>query len=1219
MRAKTKDANGRESDEHFAERLFVEEVYVPIFGVVGLSYLTPQAPFVDGEGRRRRVDFLLNTGKKYAIEIEGRSYHSSAFQDDPRFNDEKARQRELSRAGMTYFPFTFADLRSGQAEAILNELSFEDRVLHRLSKQQRSQAAQVEPGAAAVPSSTQMSGNNRANSAMYPLDHLLRNIPEHFQAYQRALLALLSDASSAGQSTVTLVDYEPVTPLLALAVMDTISFIERVSELYNAPVRLPEIRVMALRPQDPELYQRVLAAYPLAASTFPDAPRSLIRLETQEQLFSLDGVTALFAGPGTKDPPSEAVTPAKLERISAKFVSEVGNIPPLDATPVQTDRQLLDYFARRYFTVPELKEQQAQLVLRALSGQSGLGILPTGFGKSLVFQLYAMMVPRTVLVISPLKALIRDQVHAMHRLGLSCVEAITSADSSAIKDRKLAEFRAHRYRLLYISPERLQIKAFYEELRATMQQTPVGAFVIDEAHCVSEWGHDFRPAYLQIGALRVALQQASARPIPILALTATASDPVRRDILSVLRLDSDSVIQLSSSDRPNLSLSVHAVDGQSRTKDELLEDLIRNTIPRVLKKPFEQLMPLGESENFQDAGVVFGIYANPHGRGTLNEGVHAIAKVLVDRVTHDRDLVRIHASTAPTVCPECDSQLYLPMSASERKLAGFGDTAGNRCLMCGHVFVRSKTPPDWETQILQNQDDFQNNAFPLLVATKGYGMGIDKQNLRYIVHHALSSGLEGYYQEAGRAGRDGRHSHVALTYAPPTSSCIAEYLAEGEPPPCVSEKGNYAFHKCPYGLSTLCDYGKQARFIRGSYAGVDEDLERVDKVYEALSKGETIAVDEWKDEAASRQTQLSLYRLQQLGVVRGYSLKYLSLTRIEFVVDFLAQWQPEDVVAQLGVQLRRTGYVEKTVETVLAPLQIRRQRRRVGVTVGDPRSELLKQALKLLLGRVYDTVPKMRYQMLRNQLEYATSTKCRRIIIRSIFDSDEYIPGDDYRCGFCDVCEPSLDLKVTQAAIPMRDAQVEDMARMLPDLLRAFETNDLKYVVKTAVNRGAVSGLYARVSNRLERDSTNLSALYLSGSLARRRPDRQRDAMQHLKRGFHEGTIQGLQQPELLMFSEEASQVDKHEGFHLLTPVRGPFNTDEGLELIENQARKLFGTDAQETRTVNAVQKTRRLARTASKVMDSLESPLHDLMAGFDDLDALMNMTTLPSQGALPA
>ena len=278
-------------------------------------------------------------------------------------------------------------------------------------------------------------------------------------------MAALWQASQAGQTQLTLLDFEPDLPVLPLAVADTLSLIERVGEFYGCPLPLPEVRVLVLRPQAPEAYRQVLEKCALFNPAFPDAPRTRLTLEEHEQLFSLDGINHSFStGHGAGLP--GAWTPNKLEKLSGPFEGAVMASPVPKGAPVNVERQLLDFFARRFFAVPELRPEQAELIQRALRGKSGLGILPTGFGKSLVFQLYALLTPQTTLVISPLKALIRDQVYSMHRLGLSCVEAITGSDSSALKDRKLAEFRARKYRLLYISPERLQIKAFYEELRA---------------------------------------------------------------------------------------------------------------------------------------------------------------------------------------------------------------------------------------------------------------------------------------------------------------------------------------------------------------------------------------------------------------------------------------------------------------------------------------------------------------------------------------------------------------------------------------------------------------------------------------------------------------------------------------------------------------------------------------------------------------------------------
>ena len=1169
-----------DDDEHFAEREFLRKAFVPVYGLGGLSYLEPQFAFQDSDGKQRRIDFLLDTGTTYALEVEGRRYHSSSLQDAERFDDEKARQRELALRQYRYVPFSYNDIRNGRAKSRIRDLADEDPILAQLRENPKQQ-----------PVSAQGLG---------VLTQLLQQLPAQFPEVQKAVLTIL--AESSGQTQVTLVDHEPDWPLLPLAVADTLSLIERVAELYDCPVSLPHVHIRAVRPSHPGQYHQLLQAYAPWHRAFPDAPRTPIHLEVLTAPAQAAEGHHVFALARTdRSTPAGALTQKRLPRFTAPFLAKVSP-PPQDARPVHVERHLLDYFARRYFTLPEVKPEQIHLVQRALLSQSGLGILPTGFGKSLVFQLYALMVPQTMLVISPLKALIRDQVHAMRRLGLHCVDAITGADSAAVKDRKMADFRARKLRLLYISPERLQIKAFYEELQNTMAVTPVGAIVVDEAHCVSEWGHDFRPAYLQIGHLRARLSQASGREIPLLAMTATASELVRNDIRAVLDLTEDSVVQLSSSDRPTLSLSVHPV--ASTEKAAHLQTLLQKTLPEVLKIPAEQLLPHGAPPPYPHAGVVFAVYANPHGRGTLPEGVHAIAKVVNDHITFDPDLVRVHASTAPTVCPKCRSPLWVPMSKAEMKQASEERPQSKRCLNCDAVFQRPTGISSWDKTIAENQDAFQNNDFPILVATKGYGMGIDKQNLRFIVHHALSSGLEGYYQEAGRAGRDGRHAHVALLYAPPVTEC--QVGLKGNPaPPCVTERRNFMFHRCPHGLETLCDYGKQARFIHSSYAGVDEDVQDVLNVMETLTRGEAIETDERSSEDESKDTQLALYRLQQLGIVRGYSLKYKSLTRIEFTVDFNAEWQPADVTQRLKELLMKFGLSSTQAERQVAeltPTSTKSRRRRVTPPVET--SDFLAATVKVLLNRVYDTVPVMRYDMLRNELDYANATGCRRVILRARFDTAP--PSDDYTCGFCDTCVPDLKFTRTEAAIPARDAQVEEVARMLPELMQAFNRDDLTTVIQTSVTRGAVTGMYARVASRLESDATNLAALYLGGALARRRPDHQQEALQLLTRGFKEGEKQSLPLPDLLDFSREASHIQPDTAFHLLTPVQGPFNTDEGLALVEEQAEQLFGTHATETRTVRAVRKTRTLARTADKVVESLQRPVDDLLQGFADLDDLL-------------
>lgn len=1172
-----------EKDEHYAERAFLKEAFVPAFGLHGLSFLTPQAPFRDREGHERRIDFLLDTGTRYALEVEGRTFHSSTNQDAERFDDEKLRQRELALQGFQYLPFSIPDIRSGRAAAVLSDLIADDPVLFNLLRNRLKSVETIE---------------NTID--IHQLELLLSHLPRKFQDYQRAALTLFEQTS--GKKEIHLLDLEPELPLLPLALIDIASLVARVGELYNRPVILPNLVIDVYNPREHALYQSLLAAYPLSNSDFPDAPQISIKVRYVEQ--PADKYTFVFSDGSQRDSHPNTILTSQMGRFTAKFLSKVHDPPDEDTHPVNFERHLIDYFARRFFTVPEVKPAQAQLIQRALQGQSGLGILPTGFGKSLVFQLYALMVPQTTLVISPLKALIRDQLHSMHRLGLTCVESITGADSAAQKDKKLTDFRARKQRLLYIAPERLQIKAFYDELRDSMETTPVGAVVVDEAHCVSEWGHDFRPAYLQIGHLRSMLAKASGRKLPLLAMTATASELVRKDITNVLELPEDSVIQLSSSDRPTLSLSVHPT--ASKDKPAQLKDLLTKTLPAVLKIREDELIPLGSEAPYKHAGVVFAIYANAHGRHTLSEGVHSIAKTISESVVFDPSLVRVHASTAPSVCPECQSPLWIPMTSRERKEEGSASKqAVNKCLECGHVFTRHQTVSGWDKTISDTQDEFQGNAFPFLVATKGYGMGIDKRNLRFIVHHALSSGLEGYYQEAGRAGRDGAHAHIALIYAPPTCDCQAE-LRKKPMPPCVTEPRNFTFYKCPHGLESLCDYGKQARFIKSAYAGVEKDVEAVMTVYDALMAGNTLETNDKASDEEGKETQLALYRLQQLGVVEGYSLKYKSLTRIEYTVDFDSEWNMKDVLDELSNLLQRYKTSSQIAEKALQALQPKDgsgKRRRVGGAISSQRQDL-ERAVTILMNRIYETIPQMRVEMLKNELDYATTTDCRRIILRSRFDVAP--PGDGYKCGFCDVCQPDLKFRRKSAAIPIHDAQVEEVSRLLPELMTTFEPQDLNTVVNTAVTRGAVGGLYARAASRLEGDATNLSALYLSGALARRRPGKTEEAMRHLKHGYREGVIQGLAPVGLLSFSHEVSMIDPHEGFGLLVDVAGPFDSEEALPLVEQEATQLFGAEARETRVIHSVRKLRKVSRATDQVVPALQSSARSLLDGFDDMQDLL-------------
>ncbi len=402
--------------------------------------------------------------------------------------------------------------------------------------------------------------------------------------------------------------------------------------------------------------------------------------------------------------------------------------------------------------------------------------------------------------------------------------SISSDDEAATKEKKTKTLLEGQYRLVYLSPERIRIKGFIEEFKKELGNLPVSAVTVDEAHCVSEWGHDFRPAYLHIRSFYEGIQAASPRKLPLIALTATASPPVRRDILRVLGLPEGAVEQLASSDRPNLSFSVHTAPLEIGQKRDLVRHLLKDALPRTLGLSKEDLLGGTMRPSYPHAGVIFAIYADPRGQNTFEEGVHAIRNFLLEDGLVSNEQVQVYASKAPEVCPFCGSSDWFPEKRD--------NTQGGICRNCNSFFTKPKTVPNWEDRMREVQDRFQENRFPLLIATKGYGMGVDKRNIRYIIHHAMSSGLEGYYQEAGRAGRDGRHAHVALVLTPPAPSCLKDHVLGGDgTPPCVAS-GRARF--CPYGLTAPCDYARQLEFLRDSYPGVEASLKKALEVAEAV-------------------------------------------------------------------------------------------------------------------------------------------------------------------------------------------------------------------------------------------------------------------------------------------------------------------------------------------------------------------------------------------------
>ncbi|MDE6233158.1 MAG: DNA helicase RecQ, partial [Lachnospiraceae bacterium] len=339
---------------------------------------------------------------------------------------------------------------------------------------------------------------------------------------------------------------------------------------------------------------------------------------------------------------------------------------------------------KKYFGYDSFRKGQEELIDSIMSGRDVLGIMPTGAGKSICYQVPALMMDGITLVISPLISLMQDQVRALNEAGVHAAYINSSLSQTQIT-KALQNAANGQYKIIYVAPERLETAMFQD----FVMNVEISMVTVDEAHCISQWGQDFRPSYLNIVKL---IENLPKRPV-VSAFTATATENVKEDIICVLGLK-NVMVSVTGFDRENLYFEVKEI----KKKDE------------------EILKYIEEYKN--ESGIIY---------CATRKNVEAVSELLK---SHGISAARYHAG----------------MSNEERKA---------------------------------NQDAFIYDEKPVIVATNAFGMGIDKSDVRYVIHYNMPQSMENYYQEAGRAGRDGAKSDCILLYSP-QDVMINKFLIENK-------------------------------------------------------------------------------------------------------------------------------------------------------------------------------------------------------------------------------------------------------------------------------------------------------------------------------------------------------------------------------------------------------------------------------------------------------
>lgn len=584
----------------------------------------------------------------------------------------------------------------------------------------------------------------------------------------------------------------------------------------------------------------------------------------------------------------------------------------------------LEYFLQYLFRFPSFRERQYEGIVRALQGKDTLLLLPTGAGKSLVYQLASLLLPGRTVVIAPLISLMEDQVDNLAMLGIDrCVSITSQITISLDRSRAIALFGQGEYLFVYVAPERFQSSEFRDSLRTLTVHSPIALIVVDETHCVSEWGHDFRTAYLNIGRTSRIYCESNGNIPPLLGLTGTASRAVLKDVQRELQIQKfDAVITPKSFDRPELKFSI--IYSASQEKMARLTGYMGQKLPSLFGITTSTLQQTREEKTY--SGLIFCPWIN--------------GEFGIERVSNEiRQQLSIH------------NEIY-----------------------------SGRPPKGWQkTQYDQYKrrvaKAFKRNRSPLLVCTKGFGMGIDKPNIRYTIHFNIPPSVEAFYQEVGRAGRDGNPSHCCMIISIDDSDRCRRLL---DPETTIEEVAEI-LRKTPRGEHD--DVTRNLYFHTMAFRGIAKEEEDVNNILEGLGdisrKKEQVLPISAKITARAKIIARSTKSGQTRQIARQISEKALHrFLLIGIVSDYMIDYNSNEFTVRLSGDDK--DQIARTYGEYIGKYNYNRgleEAKKASQLVHLPIPEFVKAVLDLLLRFVYEVIERGKRTALSNMVKVCTGSK----------------------------------------------------------------------------------------------------------------------------------------------------------------------------------------------------------------------------------------------------